>query len=199
MAERPRSARDRPLGLAPVGTSATFAFGLLYPFFTVTFTAFALVPWLADGTDADVLRWCERCGYLAVAAAVLTVLLSIPYVILYLARRYAAVCVFFTLGLLSAIIVPVAVAAVAILLIESWRHPPDLVIFAYMFGACLLAMLATWPWLVRGLRLTYWQPWTMPDQWEVGDERLAGWAQGVTGVADRRPATDGSRPPRRRH
>ena len=39
-----RGARDRPLGLAPSGTTTTFTLGLLYPFFTVAFALTALLP-----------------------------------------------------------------------------------------------------------------------------------------------------------
>ena len=193
-----RGARDRPAGLAPAGTTTTFTLGLLYPFFTLAFTLAALLPWLTDGTEASFFAWIDRICYATLAGAVLTVIVAVPYVLAYKARRYAAVWLFFLLGLISAVAVPAAVLLVAGLLIASWRHPPDLVVFAWLFGGFLLAMLATWPWLVRGLRLRYWQPWTTPDQWEVGNERVAGWAQTMAGIEDRRPATDGTRPPIRR-
>lgn len=198
MTDRPRSVRDRPLGLAPTGTSVTFGLGMLYPFFTYAFMSFALLPWISNGTDDDFLGWASDFGFGAIGGFVLTVALSVPYTLLFQARRYAAVCIFFSLGVISAIAVPLALLVLAGLLLSSLGHEPDLVILTYLFGGCLLAMLATWPWLVRGLRLKYWQPWTTPDQWEVGDERLARWAQDLAGVEDRRPATDGTRPPPRR-
>ena len=77
---------------------------------------------------------------------------------------------------------PLALAAVGVALVTTvGRWPPQVYLLEF-YGPCLLVAGAFWPLLIRALRLRYWQPWTSPDQWETGDERIAGWVYKAAGA-----------------
>lgn len=167
---------DRPPGLAPRGTS--MGLGLITTFAPIipASTAMALSPWFGDGDSG-----------LPIALACVAVwgVIAIPLIIGFKFRRYWGVILYFYVGAFCVIALPVALTVLAIVLVVTVHHQPPT--FFYMwFGVLLLPMIPFWPFLLRALRLKYWQPWTRPDQWEVGDERIAGWVFDVAGVP-RRP------------
>ena len=97
-------------------------------------------------------------------------------------RRYWGVCAFFGLGALSLALMLVD-ALVGLSAPLGWAHRAhtDYVGFVYMgWVAWLACLVMAWP-LMRALRLHYWQPWTRPEQWEVGDERNARWTYRAAG------------------
>ncbi len=54
---------------------------------------------------------------------------------------------------------------------------PDLYVVSYYTGFWwLLNGILAW-WSFRMIRLRYWQPWTTPEQWEIGNETGPSWAE----------------------
>ncbi len=174
MSDATRSARDRPAGLAPKGTSWGFALGIVYAAFTPMLTAMCLSPWLKGGVVTG----------LSIALIILPIwaVVAIPMIIGFKSRRYWGVWMYFCVGVFSAATLPLALILVGAMLILTAGHWPELVVLVWFYGAGLLVMALFWPMLIAGLRLRYWQPWTPADQWESGDERIAGWAYKAAGA-----------------
>ena len=171
----PFSARDRPPGLAPKGTSWGLALGVFYAAFVPMLTALCLSPWFAGGVITG----------LSIALLIVPVwaIVAIPTIIGFKSRRYWGVVAFFCVGAFSAVALPLALAAVGLALVTTvGRWPPQVYLLEF-YGPCLLVAGAFWPLLIRALRLRYWQPWTTPDQWETGDERIAGWVYKAAGAS----------------
>ena len=174
-ASEERGPRDRPAGPAPAGS----AFGLaavagLAPMTPIAFLL-AMAAWSPDVAATTVGG--------ALASVLIWTAVFIPTVIGFKARRHWGVTMFFTVGVWCLVVLPAALAVTAVLLIATWRRPPELVSLTWFGFALMALMMATlWPWLLRCLRLRYWQPWTRADAWEVGDERAAGWAYRAAGI-----------------
>lgn len=170
-----RGQRDRPLGPAPVGTSfGLAAVAALGPMTPIAFLL-AVAPWSPDMAATTVGG--------AMASMFVWIAIFIPLVIGFKAQRYWGVIVFFATGVWCLAALPAALTTTAILLLATRRHAPGLVSLTW-FGFALLAlmMITLWPWLLRALRLRYWQPWTRSEAWETGAERAAGWVYKAAGV-----------------
>lgn len=170
------SLRNRPPGLAPKGSSwglgliTTFAPGI------PALTIMAASAWLPGGVDV---------AYpMALIPVGLWAIIAIPLIIGFKSRRYWGVVLFFWVGLFCAIALPIAVIGLSLLYLLTIHHQPPEYYYIYM-GALLLLMVPFWPFLIRALRLKYWQPWTRPDEWEVGDERIADWVFVAAGLPPR--------------
>ena len=165
---RPRGPRDRPLGYAPSGTS----YGL------VGWMALAVVPYI-DLT----------CAAPVIPGGFNLLLSSIPYVLVFgllplfvliaglRSHRYWVTCYFFYFGAfllgLYALSVP---AAVAILLGAFPILDKGLRVLSVV-GVIFLLIEALPAWfLLRALRLKYWQPGSLPSEWEPGNEKPPAWA-----------------------
>ena len=172
--------RNRPPGLAPRGSS--WGLGLMSVFAPgiPALSAIALSPWLFSGDDTGLA--------VAMAAVVAWLGIAVPLVIGFKLRRYWGVVIYFYVGVACAVALPLAVLAVAGVVVALPR--PAAFADAW-FGLGLVAMLPFWPRLVGALRLKYWQPWTRPDEWEAGDERIAGWVYDAAGTARPPPAGKG--------
>lgn len=137
------------------------------------FTAMAAAPWLFGGAESGLP--------IAGSAVGLWMIVAIPLVFGMKSRRYWGVMLYFYTGLFCAISLPISLILLATLYLSTLHHqPPDY--YFIIFGVGLVAMVPFWPLLVRALRLKYWQPWTRPNEWEVGDEWLADWVFDAAGV-----------------
>ncbi|QYE33958.1 hypothetical protein KZX46_14145 [Polymorphobacter sp. PAMC 29334] len=146
------------------------------------FTALAAAPWLPGGFGT--------AFPIAAASIAVWAILAIPLILGMKLRRYWGVLLYFYIGMYCVVALPLAVIFLIILYLSTLNNPPaDSGII--VFGVGLIAMLPFWPKLVRALRLKYWQPWTRPDEWETGDERIAGWVFDTAGVP-RPPAVETS-------
>ena len=183
---RPSNPRDRPPGLAPKGTSWGFGLGVCYAFLAPTLAVLCLSVWMKGGVVSGLT--------FAMAFLPLYLVVMVVEVIGFKSRRYWGVWAYFCVGVFSAVALPVALVLVAAMLVLTLGHWPELVVLVWVYGAGLLVMALFWPLLIRGLRLRYWQPWTTPDQWETGDERMAGWAYAAGGA----PVPGGSKRQSRR-
>lgn len=95
----------------------------------------------------------------------------------FLARRYWTICLFFYMGvvLLLGYGVDLIFAAASLAGAFPIRDPEVRVVG--LVGLIELVVFAPAPWfLLRALRLRYWQPGSTPDQWEPGDETPPKWA-----------------------
>lgn len=189
---------DRPPGLAPKGTSMGLALMSVFAPGIPAFTAMSVGPWLPGDGETGLA--------LAFACIGVWAVICVPLILGFKLRRHWGVVLYFYVGAFCVVALPVALAILAILIVSTTHDRPPT--FFYMwFGAGLIPMVPFWPFLIRALRLKYWQPWTRPDEWETGDERIAGWVFDAAGVP-RRPdqakgATSikkpaGSKPARRR-
>ena len=170
-----RSARDRPLGLAPRGSA--WGLGAIATLCMVAPTAavFSAADWeplsldglLGSAFGSIVFSF---VGFIPLAAGLQT-------------RRFWGVCWYFAAGMLSAIvyIAAVVIALAGFLHIFTVAYP-DRIGLAWLgrlfILACTPMLLPLW----RGLRLRYWQPWSPPGDWEGGDEHNARWASQLAGA-----------------
>jgi hypothetical protein len=104
----------------------------------------------------------------------------IPLVLIILfarTRRYWVVCAFFYLGcvILTAYVLSLIFALIAIADIlpvyEAGLRSMPIVGLVYAMALGIFAWF-----LLRMLRLRYWQPGSAPDTWEAGDEAPPAWA-----------------------
>lgn len=178
------NALDRPSGLAPKGTSMGLGLMTVFAPGIPALTAMSVCPWLPGEGDTGLAIGFTCIGIWAV--------ISIPLVIGARLRRFWGVVLYFYVGAFCVVALPVALASLAILILSTTHDRPPT--FFYMwFGVGLIPMVPFWPLLIRALRLKYWQPWTRPEEWETGDERIAGWVFDAAGVP-RPPAASRSMP-----
>ncbi len=171
-------ARDRPAGFAPRGSSWGIGLMSVYAPGVPALTAMSLSPWLPGGGETGLA--------IALATVAVWAVIAIPLVIGFKLRRYWGVVLYFSVGIFCVGALPAAIVVVStVVLVTSHHRPAEF--YDVWFGLGLVAMLPFWPMLVRAVRLKYWQPWSRPDQWEVGDERIADWVFDAAGVP-RRPA-----------
>ncbi len=88
-------------------------------------------------------------------------------------RRHWGLVAFFSICTFSAVAPPVALIVFVAMLLATNGRCPEQIYLVWFYAPWLLLMALFWPLLIRTLRLRYWQPWTTPDQWEVGEERVA--------------------------
>lgn len=168
---------DRPPGLAPKGTSLGLALISVFAPAIPALTAMSVCPWLPGEGDTDLAHGFACIGVWAV--------LCVPLILGFKSRRFWGVVLYFYVGAFCAIALPIALVILAILIAATTHNRPPT--FFYMwFGFGLIPMVPFWPFLIRALRLKYWQPWTRPEEWETGDERIAGWVFDAAGIP-RRP------------
>ncbi len=164
-----RARADRPPGYFPRGTSPGLVglIGLLVgvPFFGLECAA----PFVAHGFDrwlatAPIAAGVGIVGGLAIAFSMAT-------------HRYWSVCLFFYAGCvallayLSALVF--AVAALSGMFPVQERGLGAMPVIGIILLLCLgLGAL----FLLRTLRLRYWQPGTTPDMWETSNETPPAWA-----------------------
>ena len=156
--------RDRPAGLAPKGTSWGMAIMMLYWGGAPMFTLLGLDPFGATPFGfADA----------AIICPLLSLLVLIPIAIGYKSQRYWGVVAYFWGGVAAAALLVAGIVVLGAALAYSRVHPVPMIGMTVIFGAALLLLAGFLPLLIRALRLRYWQPWTTPDEWEVGDERIS--------------------------
>ena len=172
--ETSRSPLDRPLGLAPKGTSWGVGLGLTYAAFAPMLAVMCLSPWLPGGVVTGLS--------IAMPLGLVWMFAAIPVIIGFKSRRHWGVVAFFSICTFSAIAVPAALVIVAGVLLATLGRWPAQVFLVWFYAPWLLVMTLFWPLLVRTLRLKYWQPWTTPDQWETTQERAASWVYKAAGA-----------------
>ena len=158
----------RPPGYAPRGTSAgLFSYALLgagVPFAIMQ----SLVPVLTNGLDIWLGSILPVLGF----AMVLTLVMALGL----RKRRLWFVRYMFAIStvLLTCYGLGVTLSLAVLLDVVPSRHPDlrfmSVVNIIYWFVQLLFVWL-----LIRMLRLHYWQPWTRPDAWELGDETSPRW------------------------
>lgn len=163
-----RSARDRPLGLAPKGTSWGLALLSVYAVGAPGAAATAVSSLLPIES--------ELSGVAILTSAALGVTLLFPTLIGMLSRRYWGVALYFSVLLFYALVVPISLVTCVASVVLSTRLHTRLYYYSWGGLIMILPQVALYPLLIRTLRLKYWQPWTRPEQWEIGDERTPAWA-----------------------
>lgn len=165
--------RDRPPGIAPKGTSWGIGLMSVYAPGVPALTAMAVSPWLPGGADTGLA--------VALAAVGVWAVIAIPLIIGFKLRRYWGIVLYFYVGVFCVVALPAVIVILAGLILATAHHRPT-EFYDVWFGLGLVAMVPFWPRLIRALRLKYWQPWTRPDEWEAGGERIAGWVFDAAGV-----------------
>ena len=168
-ASQSRGPRDRPLGYAPRGTS------------------FGLVGWI--GLAVGVPLGDMICAAPVIPGGFDLCLGSIPYILAFAlvpmfvliaglrSHRFWVTCLFFYFGafLLRAYALSLLLAAVIMFgtfpVLQKGIHVMTLTGTIYL----MIQMPFAW-FLLRALRLKYWQPGSLPPEWEPGDETPPAWA-----------------------
>ena len=166
---KPRAPRDRPLGPYPRGSSLGFV-GLVALATGVPFCGLACAaPVIPGGFDL----WLDSIPFVLVFALLPTFALIAGL----RSHRYWVICLFFYFGfsLLTAygVVLPLALAIVAGVFPTREHGLASMSIVALI----LLLLLAPAAWfLLRTMRLRYWQPGSEAASWETGDEKPPAWA-----------------------
>jgi hypothetical protein len=155
--------RDRPPGLAPKGSSAALGIVMLYWNLLPALTCFALIPF-----GRDVFDWAAPM----LLCPVLALLVMIPMSVGFRWRRYWGVVMFYWAAILSLGFLGVLLLVVAVALVKSRPAPPPLIGLTWIAGAIGLLLALLLPFVLRALRLRYWQPGAAPSEWEIGDEHI---------------------------
>ncbi len=160
---------NRPRGYAPRGTSLGFA-GLNLMAVGVPYVDLACAaPVIRDGVDL----WLASIPYV-LAFALLPILVLIAGL---RSRRYWVICLFFYFGAFLLVAYALSLPAAVVILLgafpvqEQGVGPMSVIGMIFMLALALPA----W-WLLRALRLRYWQPGSAPETWEPGDETPPAWA-----------------------
>ena len=166
---RRRGPRDRPLGYAPRGTSLGLAGWLLLPVGISAGSLTCAAPIIPNGFDL----WLASLPYIFGVALLPLVLVAVGL----RSHRYWFTCLFFYFGilLLGAYALSLLLAALILMgvfpVLERATHVMSIM------GTIDLVILAPFAWfLLRALRLKYWQPGSLPSEWEPGDETPPAWA-----------------------
>ena len=159
--------RDRPKGYFPRGTSLGVV-GLIALAAAVPLDVLIAVAPLTTGGDD---RLVASLPYLLAFG----VLPGFVMVLGARSHKYWLICFFFYAG--AALLLAYAVAAMIALAGAAGAFPvrdPSLHAMSFV-GIVLLAVLSPFAWfLLRALRLRYWQPGSPRDTWEVGNETPSG-------------------------
>ncbi len=159
---------QRPRGYAPRGTSLGLA-GCSGLTLSPVLMATSLIPVLPSGepvSDVVVLSNLAICVPLVLAMALglhRRRLWYIRFMFGWGATGLAGYAVGLLLGL-----------AVLFRLVPEAHPELRFTLIVAMIGWLCFTLFAYW--VVRMLRLRYWQPWTRPEQWEPGDETPPRWA-----------------------
>ena len=168
-----RGLRQRPPGFAPRGTSLCVVGWLGLTAGVPMVAALTAQPLLPDGVTVLIAAIPWIVGS--------TFLLMIALVAGFRARRFWTICLFYYVGvsLLAAYAAILAFALAVVLrlvpFLDAGAYPAA--VWGLIFA--LLQMPFAW-WLGRALRLRYWQPGSLPGQWELGDETPPAWAMSPT-------------------
>ena len=163
---------DRPPGLAPKGTSWGLGIIMLYWEAVPMFTLLGLIPFTAPGFGFV---------YAAIICPPLSLLVLIPMVLGFKSRRHWGVTAYFWCGITAIALLAIGIVMLGATLLYSLAHPLPMIGMTAIFGGALLVLTMFLPLLIRALRLRYWQPWTTPEQWEVGNEQIPEWALNAVG------------------
>jgi len=168
-----RGQRQRPPGFAPRGTSLGVVGWLGLSAGVPMAAVLTAQPLLPDGVVVLIAAIPWILGS--------TFLLMVALIAGFRARRLWTICLFYYVGitLMTAYAAILAFAsAVAARLVpfqDAGAYPAA--VWGLIFA--LLQMPFAW-WLRRALRLRYWQPGSLPGQWELGDEPPPAWAMSPT-------------------
>ena len=182
------SNRDRPPGYFPRRTSL----GLLGMTGLAVGVPFNLLQSAAPFTQGGFERWLDAIPYIVVFAFLPTIMI----VTVARTRKYWAVCAFFFLGclLLCGYLVSLVVALFAVSGAmpsheTGWR---TMCVVGLLYNVALMGP-AAW-FLLRTLRLRYWQPRATQDMWEPGDETPPNWAMSSTAPTQNARRSDRAEP-----
>ena len=92
-------------------------------------------------------------------------------------HRYWVICLFFYFGMFLLVAYALSLPFAASVLLGAFTlRDPDLRSLSVVGGILLLGISPFAFFILRALRLRYWQPGSRPDQWEPGDEGPPAWA-----------------------
>ena len=101
-------------------------------------------------------------------------------------HAYWNVCYFFGVGAIMLAAYPTALGIGLAVPLGLIRAADRDLVFANAVGLVFMAALAPfWYLLLRALCLRYWQPWSRPEQWEIGNEQAS---LRTTAIVNARPA-----------
>ena len=93
------------------------------------------------------------------------------------ARRFWVICFFYYFGVALLVAYALSLVLVTAILLGAFPVLETGIRVMSVTGMIYLVILAPFAWfLLRALRLKYWQPGSLPSDWEPGDETPPAWA-----------------------